>query len=461
MHLTHSFLELCDEWRWVFRQERSFRRATSMITSAMLCAGRKWVTRLRCVRGGEDSDWSADYKLFSRSQWRAQYLFDPAVRESLKYFGGGPIRLAGDETRTARGGRKVKRSRWTRDPMSPPFNVNLVKGIRWVQFSALLPLHCTDDVSARGIPVSFEPVDLPAKPGRKATPEEREEYERAKKQNNMCLRTVEQLQELRARYDRAGAADRQILAALDGGFCNRTMFRAELDRITLAARCRKDAKLCLPAENPDHPKKIYSDEKFTPEEVRKDNSIPYQTEMIYFGGKYRKIKYKEINYVLWQRGAKQKRLRLLVIAPTSYKLSPGMPRYYRQPAYLLVTDNETSTGEILQCYFDRWQIEVNHRDEKQHIGITDAQVWNDNSVDRLPAFMVAGYSFLMLAALKAFGPRRTQDYIQPPKWQKKTRKRPSCLDLIAKLREEAFQYPEIQKKLDFNINMLNILRRAA
>lgn len=239
------------------------------------------------------------------------------------------------------------------------------------------------------------------------------------------------------------------------------MFRAELDRITLAARCRKDAKLCLPAENPDHPKKVYSDEKFTPEEVRKDNSIPYRTEMVYFGGKYRKIKYKEINYVLWQRGAKQKRLRLLVIAPTSYKLSPGMPRYYRQPAYLLVTDNETSTGEILQCYFDRWQIEVNHRDEKQHIGITDAQVWNDNSVDRLPAFMVAGYSFLMLAALKAFGPRRTQDYIQPPKWQKKTRKRPSCLDLIAKLREETFEYPEIQKKLDFNIDMLHILRRAA
>ncbi|MFO7907157.1 MAG: transposase [Pirellulaceae bacterium] len=461
MCLTDSFLDFCNEWESGFSQERTVNRATSLALAGMLCPGRKWLTNLRCVQGGEQSDWSADYKLFSRAEWEAQGLFDPVIRESLRYFGDGPIRIAGDETRTRRGGRKVKRSRWTRDPMSPPFHVNFIKGIRWTQLSALLPLHCNHEVSARSIPVSFEPVDLPAKPGRKATDEQKAEYKRAKRRNNMCLKTIEQLRDLRTRYDRAGATGKHMLVALDGGFCNRVMFRANLDRTILIARCRKDAKLCFEYHDPDHPRKVYSDEKFTPEQIRTDKSISWGKTRVYFGGKYRSIRYKEVKQVLWQRGAKRRKLRLLVVAPTAYKLSPGMRRYYRQPAYLLVTDHETSPRDLLQCYFDRWQIEVNHRDEKQHIGITDAQVWNDSSVDRLPTFMVCCYSFLMLAALRAFGPHRTQAYIQPPKWQRKKRRRPSCIDLITKLREEAYNSPQIQKRVDFNIDMLHIFLRAA
>lgn len=461
MTMTEAFLDLCTRCAPAFSQDRTARRATRMMLSAVLCAGRKWVTRLLCVQGREQRDWSADYKLFSRAKWEAQQLFEPAVAESLKYFGDGPIRLAGDETRTRRGGRKVARSRWTRDPMSPPFHVNFIKGIRWVQFSALLPLHKTDNVSARGVPVSFEPVDLPAKPRRNATAEQRAEYERAKKRNNMCEKTLKQIRQLREMYDRAGAAGRNLLVSLDGGFFNKTMFRAILERIVLIVRGRKDAALCHPANDPDHPRKVYADEKFTPEQVRRDESVPWRTEHVYHGGAWRQIRYKEVRNVLWQRGAKRKPLRLFVVAPTPYRLSPGMPVYYRQPAYLFVTDHQTDAATVLQCYFDRWQIEVNHRDEKQHIGVTDAQVWNEQAVDRLPALMVAAYSFLLLGALNAYGPLRTQHFMQPPMWQRRQQKRPSCLDLIAKLREEASSQHEIQSTVDFRVDLRHILLRAA
>lgn len=461
MTLTDAFLDLCERCAPAFAQERTARRATRLMLSALLCAGRKWVTRLLCVMGREQRDWSADYKLFSRSKWDPQEVFSPAVEESLKYFGDGPIRLAGDETRTACGGRRVKRSRWTRDPMSPPFHVNLMKGIRWVQFSALLPLHQTHSVSARGVPVSFEPVDLPAKPGRKASPEQWAEYKEAKKRNNMCLEAVSQLRWLRRMYDMAGAFGRDILAALDGGFCNKTMFAAALERITLIVRTRKDAALCRPANDPARPRKVYGDEKFTPEQIRQQDEVPWKTESLHIGGSRRKVKYKEVANVLWQRGAKRRPLRLFVIAPIPYRLSPGMPAYYRQPAYLLVTECDHGACTILQCYFDRWQIEVNHRDEKQHIGVSDAQVWNDKSVDRQPALMVAAYSFLLIASLNAFGPLRTDHYMQPPAWQKRRRRRASCLDLIAKLREEAGNSPESARKIDFEVDLQHILLRAA
>lgn len=461
MTLTDAFLDLCERCAPAFPRERTARRATRLMLSGLLCAGRKWVTRLLCVMGRERQDWSADYKLFSRSKWKAQTVFTPAVEDSLKHFGDSPIRLAGDETRTRRSGRRVKRSRWTRDPMSPPFRVNFMKGIRWVQFSALLPLHEKAEVSARAVPVSFEPVDLPAKPGRKATEQQRNEYEEAKKRNTMCLTALKQLRRLRQMYDRAGAACRTMLVALDGGFCNRTMFTAALDRIVLIARTRKDASLCRPARDPARPRKVYADEKFTPEQVRRDPTVPWRTMKLYIGGTRRKVRYKEMGNVLWQRGAKRRRLRLFVIAPTPYRLSPGTPRYYRKPGYLLVTGGEQDARTVLQCYFDRWQIEVNHRDEKQHIGITDAQVWNDRSVDRLPAFMVAAYSFLLLASLNAFGPLRTEAFLQPPVWQKKPRKRASCLDLIAKLREEAAAQSRIPERAGFEVDLKRILLRAA
>jgi hypothetical protein len=43
--------------------------------------------------------------------------------------------------------------------------------------------------------------------------------------------------------------------------------------------------------------------------------------------------------------------------------------YYRDPAYLLTTDLHSSPKQLLQIYFGRWQIEVNHREEKDTLGI--------------------------------------------------------------------------------------------
>lgn len=437
MDLLSRYLAIAEELRQVFRQQRTARRAVSLMVAGLLCLGRHWISRWRWLRGGDPGRWSADYKLFSRARWDADQLFDPAIRHGLPFTGSGPIVLAGDETRVRRGGRRVKRSRWTRDPLSPAFHVNFMKGIRFCQFSLLLPLYRLAAVDCRAVPVSFRPVDLPAKPHRSAPPEEQAAYRDACKLNRMCLKAVEQLRNLRDAFDRLGARARRLLVALDGGFCNSTMFRAGLERLDLLARCRKDAVLCRRARDRRSPSRVYGRCTFTPESVRRDSRYPWRRTMVFFGGRWRHVRYKEVKPVLWRGGARRKPLRLLVVAPVPYRLSPGSPLYYRQPAYLLTTDLKLPAHDLLQAYFDRWQIEVNHRDEKQQIGIADPQVWNDLSVDRQPAFLVAGYSFLLLAALEAYGPSRTDQYLQPPPWQRSRRSRPSCEDLLAMLRTQA------------------------
>ena len=94
------------------------------------------------------------------------------------------------------------------------------------------------------------------------------------------------------------------------------------------------------------------------------------------------------------------------------------------------------------------------------VGIADAQLWNDESVDRLPAFLVCTYALLMLAALQAHGPTRTTEYLTPPKRQNKRRQRPSCVDLIQKLREEAHQNPVVEQEVGFPVNLTHIILRA-
>jgi hypothetical protein len=189
---------------------------------------------------------------------------------------------------------------------------------------------------------------------------------------------------------------------------------------------------------PVHTRRFFALEKFTPEQVRKEENRAWKTTKIFYGGKRRKVRYKELGDVYWQRGAARRPLRLFVLAPTPYRKSKSKRLYYRDPAYLLTTDLDSSPKQLLQIYFDRWQIEVNHREEKDTLGIGQAQLWNVTSVPKQPVLAVASYSALLLASLQAFGAERGTAYAELPKWRRNAR-RPSCLDLITLLRKEMTQ----------------------
>ena len=192
---------------------------------------------------------------------------------------------------------------------------------------------------------------------------------------------------------------------------------------------------------PTGSRRFYDVHKFTPEQVRKDESIPWKETKIFYGGKRRRIRYKLLSDLLWQGGARKRTLRLLVVAPTPYRKRKSGRLYYRYPAYLLTTDLKGHAHTLLQIYFDRWQIEVNHREEKDTLGVGQAQLWNLFSVPKQPVLAVASYSALLLASLLAFGAERGAAYAPLPKWRRKAR-RPSCLDLITLLRKEMAEQPE-------------------
>lgn len=153
-------------------------------------------------------------------------------------------------------------------------------------------------------------------------------------------------------------------------------------------------------------------------------------------------------------------MRLIVIAPTPYRKSKSKKLYYRNPAYLLTTDLRSSLKQLVQIYFDRWQIEVNHREEKDTLGVGQAQLWNVTSVPKQPVLAVAAYSALLLASLQAFGAERGKAYAHLPKWRRNAR-RPSCLDLITLLRKEMQQQSQLLAPFGFTITDQALVHAAA
>lgn len=390
---------------------------------------------------------------FSRSPWKHQRLFEAPIAAGLEYFAGRDhIAVAGDFTHLPKTGKKIPNVHCMRDPMSPAFHVNLIYGLRFIQYTLLLPLYrnTTDEddqvVPPRSIPVCFDEVPTLVKPGKKASDEEKAQYKARLRQRPTNQKALQALIELRAIFDAAGAADKDVLAALDGGFCNKVFFGKKYERIELVARCRKDAKLCFRAEPGG--RAFYSKETFKPESVRTDDNRPWLIARCFHGGSWREMKYKEVTDALWQKGSGRRPLRLIILASTPYRNSPNGKTHYRQPAYLLTTDMKRSVEDIIQCYLDRWQIEVNHREEKSNFGVGDAQVRNPKSVPRQPAFAVAIYAMMLLAAEKAYGSGRGEAYVPLPKWRRRA-KRPSCQDIVSQLRREMEANPE--KLRDFAI----------
>lgn len=432
--LLDVLLDILRAWIPAFVQSRSGERAVEQALGGLLALGRRTLSRSLWALGRQDQDWSADYKLHSRASWETQHLFQPILKQAARFCDDSLLAVAMDDTRIRKTGRKILTAFYQRDPLSPKFRFNLMWGLRFLHFSLLVPLYRSSaEVSPRSLPLRFLEVPAIKKPGKRASAAEIQAHQQAVKEHNLSRRSVALLQELRRAADAAGLTRRTILAVGDGSFCNRTLFRPSLDRIEIVARARRDCRLCHAAEPGG--RRFYSTEQFTPDQIRQTESVPWQQARIFHGGQWRDVRYKEVASVYWRCGGAKRPLRLLVVAPVPYSSGKGKRRYYREPAFLLTTDLHRPAAIVLQAYFDRWQIEVNHREIKDTLGIGQAQLRSSRSVPRQPAMLVAAYSALLLAGIQVFGDTRPDAFPALPKWRRNVR-RPSCLDLVTLLRQQ-------------------------
>jgi hypothetical protein len=443
MKLLETFDALIGSWRDIFSQQRTFERARRLTFGLITCLRVHLTSTAICASGRQFQDWSADYRICSRAPWEPRQLFDVVLDylPDLLPSPEAPVLAALDDTILKKTGRRIPGVKILRDPMSPPFHVNFCYGLRFVQVSALVSPRDTVG-PARALPVRFDFAPPAHKPNKNASTEVWDQYQEEQKRRTLSWAGVDAIVSLRASLDeRSATRDRQLIVSGDGSYTNRNVMRQLPQRTTYIGRARKDVKLhyALPAssEKPPGRPRRYGPVAPTPEAVLKDESIPVVKVQCFAAGQLREIPVKALRLVYWRKTGADMPLQMVVIKPLGYRLRNGSKLLYRQPAFLVCTDPHLDLTTLVQAYIHRWEIECNHRDEKSLLGVAQGQVWNANSVRRLPALQVAGYSLLLLSSILSSGFQRTHEYLPLPKWRRQSI-RPSLLDLLALLRDQIF-----------------------
>jgi hypothetical protein len=469
-NLLESLEQLLTVWRAAFSQERIFQRVRRLSFGMLVSLRLHLTSNAICATGRQFQDWSGDYRVCWQSPWDPHQLFDP-VLDALPgwlHDSAAPVLAALDDTLLRKTGRKIPGVAIGRDPMSPPFHVNLLYGLRFVQASVLVyPRGC--DGAARALPVRFEFAPPAIKPKRRAgskgvgqtaqqpaaadgakpaklplSPEEAA-YNEEKKQKRLPQVGLNTIHSLRQALDqRPDLRDRRLIVSGDASYTTRLVLQGLPERTTYIGRIRKDARLYWPragdaTRSQGRPRR-YGPAAPTPDQILKDDSIPWTTVRCFAAGEFRDIPVKVVGPVYWRNAGVDLALQVVVIKPLGYRSRKGGKLHYRQPAFLICTDTTLSLELLLQAYVYRWEIECNHRDEKSLLGVGQGQVRNPEAVRRRPQLQVAGYSLLLLASLLSSGFQRTPgEYLPLPIWRRQTpSRRPSLLDILNLLRDEIF-----------------------
>ena len=376
--------------------------------------GRRSVTGMLAAGGKQFQDWSWAYRIFQKNRFNKEMFFEPVIRTVTECLDKeSPLYAVLDDTTIRKRGRKIAGTAWKRDPLGPAFHTNFIWGQRYLQMSVMLP-DKKEEGRARAIPVDFIHAPSAKKPRKNAKQEEWDAYKATQKPCKVTVIGSKRINELRNQVK-----ERKLICAVDGAFTNQEVFRKIPENTAIIGRIRKDARLFTCPELQEGTrrgrKKFYGAPLPTPEQMRQDDAIPWQKISAYASGKMHEFDVKVINPVRW-KGSGERDVLVVIVRPLAYRPRKGTKLLYRNPAYLICTDTSLPLEQLLQGYIWRWEIEVNFRDEKTIMGVGQSGVRTEDAVKNLPAFQVATYSYMLLAAELA---EVSALSLPSPKWQQK------------------------------------------
>ena len=109
MNLLETFDSLLQQWRGVFSQERTFERARRLTFGLLSCLRMHLTSTAICASGRQFQDWSADYRVCSRSPWEPRQLFDVVLDHlpGLLPSAQAPVLVAIDDTILKKTSRRI------------------------------------------------------------------------------------------------------------------------------------------------------------------------------------------------------------------------------------------------------------------------------------------------------------------------------------------------------------------
>jgi len=407
----------------------------------LLCTQRRTVTGLLNTLGRQQQDWSKAYRLY-REHVDSASIFTPILDGILELIPkGSALVIAVDDSHLKKTGKKVETAGWCRDPLGPPFHTNLMFAQRFIQLSAAVP-DPTNPKRSRMIPIAVDTIPKLPKPAKDAPQQDWDQYEKIRALNSPGAHAIRLLKLVRDHLEASGTyAETMIRGCGDGAYSNSTVLQHLPPQAVYIGRIRSDINLRgVPKPRKRHGvgrPRSYGKQLPTPDELRKDKSVPWNNLTICNGPKTTTVRYKRIPRAKWHIAGEKAVVQVVVIAPLRYKKRKGGPWLRTKPAFLVCTDADMPVEELIQSYFWRWGIEVNFKEEKQLFGAGQAQVRCEPSVSSAPSVCIATYAALLLAGLRTYGFHSRPPLVTTPKWYpQKKNSRVTSSDLIKQLHQE-------------------------
>ena len=392
--------------RQAFSQERAFLRAKALILGHLFCFARRTITQALLALGLTEHDWSAFYRLFAYGRIDYEILSRRFFKETLAHVAPSePYVAVVDGVQIPRSSRVMPGTSWLKSPKTPPFSPGAHRAQRFLHLAALLPK--SEEGYSRALPLRFEPA-FPEK----AVPAEGFE---PKKQWEAAL---ESLWWLRENLDAAGRESQRLLVVADGEFSVAKM-RASLpdpERVVLMSRCAKNRALF---ELPTPPeggcrgrRRKYGDKARKPPEWLVQRRGWSQKPFVVRGRTIRARHRVQGPYVL--KGAPERPVFLVVVrGRKASNNDKKRGQKERKPTYWLVTAVRGEGGEgwvlpypaeeLLSWAWQRWEVEVCHREMKSGFGLGEAQCWGPRSAILTVRFRAWSYGVMVLAGVRCWG----------------------------------------------------------
>jgi hypothetical protein len=374
-------------------QQRVFDRLRALVVGQLCTVARHTITQALLALGLQDTDASAFYRLLGGTRLCYDTLTRCFFRETLAQVpADGPYVVVVDGVQVPRTSRRMPGTAWMRCPRTPPWKRGCHRAQFFVHLAALLPRWRG---YARALPLRLVPAFPPkAVPG--AAPPQTE-----------AQAGLAQVAWTRAELDAAGRQEQVLLALGDAHFETVAIWRDLPARTVLLARTACNRALwALP------PVGARRNQRYGERAPRPDAGVGerrgWAQATVTVRGQDLRLRYHVLGpYV--RKGAAHRPLFLLVVAGGTWR--QGRYRRRREPAFWLVNAVQDAgqwvlplpVEDVLAWAWQRWEVEVCHREMKSGFGVGQAQCWS--AAATVPAVQIQAWSYAVcvLAGYRAWG----------------------------------------------------------
>jgi len=396
--LVANLFGILEKHRAAFKQERPYHRAIWLLLSEVFTFARHTVTQGILALGETENDWSAWYRLFSQERFDYEALTRITMSETIQEAAEGePYVVAIDGVLVPRSSQKMPGTSWWKAPGTAPFKPGLGRAQRFVNMSWLTG---QEEGYSRAIPLKMIPA-FPAKA--------------VEAQAGNCKDWEAGIQGLnwaREQLDAAGRKGQLLLAVVDGGFERVVEFWRQLpNRTVLLGRSARSRVLyVLPGEYQGIGRpRSYGQRARKPSEWLKEKQ-GWKTIQLKVRGRLREMRYR-IEGPYLREGLVEQPVFLIVVRGMDRHVNGR--RVKRDPVFYLVSAVQRGAcwvlplpeEELLSWAWQRWEVEVAHREMKSGFGLGDKQCWNKRSAVRSVQWSAWVYAVLLLAGYRSWGLR--------------------------------------------------------